>query len=149
MFKSEGTSHWEGLIPALTTCIAVLALARQFLPQEWVRLVRRVSHRLTDYFNPFVVFVIPEFSSDSSAVETSYDKAKQYLSARGTDTAHRLVVSRARNTATPTFTLVRIICTGIFASLGKRAEVVTAEESAPAIEQIPTALSLYADILGA
>ena len=106
--RTESTGRWDGVFATLTTVIALLALAKQFLPEEWVRLVRSFCHKLTDWLNPYTIYVIPEFSSDSSAVEQTYEKAKQYLSRRGSSSAHRLVVSRAKNTTAPTFTLVSI-----------------------------------------
>ena len=105
--RGDGGGQWDGMFASLTTLIAVLALARNFLPQEWVRAVRRMCYKLTDYLNPYVVYHIPEFSSESSAVEQVYEKARRYLSGRGTDSAHRISVNHFKNTSEPTFTLVR------------------------------------------
>lgn len=98
---------WSSLAARFTTLLAVAAIANKFLPQEWTRLVRRACYRLTDTLNPYVLYAIPEFAGDSSAVEQLYEKAKQYLNGRGTESAHRLRLSLPKATACPTFSLVR------------------------------------------
>ena len=103
----ETSRRWESGLATVTTVLALLALFRNFLPQELIRALHRLSRRLMAYFSSYVYFRISEFTGESSAVEQVYEKAKRYLSGRGTNMAHKMVVSLPRHEATPVLHLVR------------------------------------------
>ena len=105
LLGAEG-GRWEGL-GSLATVVAVLALGKQSLPHEWTRAFHRLCLSVANFFNPWVIFTLPEFpGSGSSAVEPLYEQTRQYLSLKGTSSAYRVTISQPKNTSSPTFTLV-------------------------------------------
>ena len=102
-------SGWDGVFASITTFIAVLALAKNFLPPEWIRLVRRFCYKLTDFLNPYATFTITEFTN-GSVPERIYDQVKLYLSGRGTHGASRVVVTHPKNSARALFAMVCCLC---------------------------------------
>ena len=97
--------QWDGVF-GTSALIAVLLAGKQFLPQEWVRAVRRLAFRLTNWLNPFMFYTLAEFPDQQSTVSELYDRSRLYLSRLGADSAHRVTVSQAKNTTSPIFRLV-------------------------------------------
>lgn len=77
------------LFATLTTLLAVAALARNFLPPDWIRAIRRLGNRFTSWLDPFCYYTIQEFTGQSP--DQNYEQVKQYLSGKGTASARRYV----------------------------------------------------------
>lgn len=75
------------LFATLTTLLAVAALARNFLPPDWIRAIRRLGNRFTSWLDPFCYYTIQEFTGPSP--DQNYEQVKQYLSGKGTANARR------------------------------------------------------------
>ena len=88
--KGEGLTGT--LFATLTTFVAVAALARNFLPQDWIRAIRRFSNRITNLLDPFCYLTFHEFTGQSP--DQNYDKVKLYLSGKGIAAARRYVVQK-------------------------------------------------------
>jgi len=86
--KGEGLTG--SLFATLTTLVAVAALARNFLPPDWIRAIRRLGNKITNYFDPFCYFTFQEFTGQSP--DQNYDKVKLYLSGKGIAAARRYFV---------------------------------------------------------
>lgn len=99
--KAEGLTGT--LFASLTTLVAVAALARNFLPQDWIRAIRRFSTRFTNWLDPFCYLTFHEFTGQSP--DQNYDKIKLYLSGKGVAAARRILVSQPKNSAQPVFAL--------------------------------------------
>lgn len=72
---------------AFTTLLAVAALARNFLPPDWIRAIRRLGNKVTSWLDPFCYFTIQEFTGQSP--DQNYEQVKLYLSGKGTAGARR------------------------------------------------------------
>ncbi|KAL0037946.1 hypothetical protein WJX79_006586 [Trebouxia sp. C0005] len=99
--KGEGLTG--SFFATLTTLVAVAALARNFLPPDWIRAIRRLGNKITNYLDPFCYFTFQEFTGQSP--DQNYDKVKLYLSGRGIAAARRVLVSQPKNSAQPVFAL--------------------------------------------
>lgn len=83
--KGEGLAGT--LFASLTTLVAVAALARNFLPQDWIRAIRRLSTRLTNLLDPYCYLTFHEFTGQSP--DQNYEQIKLYLSGKGMAAARR------------------------------------------------------------
>ena len=88
MPKGEGLTG--SFFATLTTLVAVAALARNFLPPDWIRAIRRLGNKITNYLDPFCYFTFQEFTGQSP--DQNYDKVKLYLSGKGIAAARRYIV---------------------------------------------------------
>ncbi len=86
--KGEGLTG--SFFATLTTLVAVAALARNFLPPDWIRAIRRFSNKITNLLDPFCYFTFQEFTGQSP--DQNYDKVKLYLSGKGIAAARRYVM---------------------------------------------------------
>lgn len=94
--KAEGLTG--SLFATLTTFVAVAALARNFLPPDWIRAIRRFGNKITNYLDPFCYFTFQEFTGQSP--DQNYDKVKLYLSGKGIAAARRCVMLLAGHKST-------------------------------------------------
>ena len=83
--KAEGFTG--SLFATLTTLVAVAALARNFLPPDWIRAMRRFGNKITKLLDPFCYFTFSEFTGQSP--DQNYEKVKLYLSGKGIASARR------------------------------------------------------------
>ena len=83
--KAEGLT--SNLFAILTTLVAVAALARNFLPPDWTRAVRRFGNAIVKLLDPFCYFTFSEFTGQSA--DQNYEKIKLYLSGKGIASARR------------------------------------------------------------
>ena len=85
----KGDGLTGSLFATLTTLVAVAALARNFLPPDWIRAIRRLGHKVTNLLDPFCYFTFVEFTGHTP--DQNYDKVKLYLSSKGIASARRQV----------------------------------------------------------
>ena len=83
----KGDGLTGSLFASLTTIIAVAALARNFLPHDWIRAIRRFGNNITKLLDPFCYFTFNEFAGQSP--DQNYDRVKLYLSDQGVASARR------------------------------------------------------------
>lgn len=83
----KGDGFTGNLFATLTTVVAVAALARNFLPRDWIRAIRRFGNRITNLLDPFCYFTISEFTGQTP--DQNYEKVKLYLSEKGVASARR------------------------------------------------------------
>ena len=83
--QAEGLTG--SLFATFTTVVAVAALARNFLPPDWIRAIRRFGNRVTKLLDPFCYFTFSEFTGQSP--DQNYEKVKLYLSGKGIASARR------------------------------------------------------------
>ena len=83
----KGDGFTGQLFATFTTFVAVAALARNFLPHDWVRAIRRFGNNITKLLDPFCYFTFNEFTGQSP--DQNYDKVKLYLSDKGVASARR------------------------------------------------------------
>lgn len=83
----KGDGFTGSLFATLTTFVAVAALARNFLPNDWIRAIRRFGNNITNLLDPFCYFTFNEFTGQSP--DQNYDKVKLYLSEKGVAAARR------------------------------------------------------------
>ena len=91
-FSKGGDGAAGNLFATLTTLLAIAALARNFLPPDWIRAIRRLGNRFTSWLDPFCYYTIQEFTGQSP--DQNYEQVKQYLSGKGTANARRYVHHR-------------------------------------------------------
>ncbi|KAK9822037.1 hypothetical protein WJX74_002203 [Apatococcus lobatus] len=102
----DWTSEKEGPLAYwtyVTSALAVLALARTIVPQEWLDRAQEWFSGLLASLDPFCFFTFPEYSGASP--DQHYELVKLYLGSKDIFGAKRVLVNLPRNAKQPLFSL--------------------------------------------
>ena len=107
MLPLSAGSGAEGIFPLywtyVTSALAVLALARAIVPQEWLDRVQEWFVGLLSSLDPFCSFTFPEYSGAS--LDQHYELVKLYLGSKDIFGAKKVLVNLPRNAKQALFSL--------------------------------------------
>ncbi|WJX95444.1 hypothetical protein P8452_76764 [Trifolium repens] len=90
MLSLKMTEMWTTMGSTLASLMFIWAIIRQYCPYQLVRFFEKYSHRIMDYFYPYIRISFHEFLGDRLKRSDAYGAVEAYLSANTSKSAKRL-----------------------------------------------------------
>ncbi|CAI8609981.1 unnamed protein product [Vicia faba] len=90
MLSLKMTEMWTTIGSTLASFMFIWAIIRQYCPYQLLRFFEKYSHRIMDYFYPYIRISFHEFLGDRLKRSDAYGAVEAYLSANTSKSAKRL-----------------------------------------------------------